>query len=77
MPVNAINQIKKWLGLVWIALALLAAWYGFFKLGIPKIMSGNQEDIVFGIIIVFIITPCSSLGLFFFGKYALQGEYDE
>ena len=77
MPAAAINQIKKWLGIVWIAMAFLAAWYGIFKIGIPKIMSGNQEDIVFGIIIMLVITPVSVLGLFFFGKYALQGEYDE
>ena len=77
MPSSSMNQIKKWLGIVWIAMAFMAAWYGIFKMGIPKIMSGNQEDIVFGIIIMLIITPVSALGLFFFGKYALQGEYDE
>jgi len=77
MPGPFMNQIKKWLGIVWIAMAFVAAWYGFFKMGIPKFMSGNQEDIVFGIIIMLIITPVSVLGLFFFGKYALQGEYDE
>lgn len=77
LPSVAMNQIKTWIGIVWIILAIVAAWYGIFKMGIPKIMSGNQEDIVFGIIIVLIITPVSVLGLFFFGKYALQGEYDE
>ncbi|HET7117490.1 MAG TPA: MFS transporter [Hanamia sp.] len=77
IPASIMNQIKKWLGIVWIALGLLAAWYGIFKMGIPKIISGNQEDIVFGIIIMLIITPVAALGLFFFGKYALQGEYDE
>ncbi|MGH2565583.1 MAG: DUF6814 family protein, partial [Ginsengibacter sp.] len=77
LPAAAINQIKKWLGIVWMLLGLLAVWYGIFKIGVPKIMSGKQEDIVFGIIIMFIITPVSAIGLFFFGKYALQGEYDE
>ena len=77
MSASFMNQLKKWLGIVWIAMAFLAAWYGIFKMGIPKIMSGNQEDIVFGIIIMLIITPVATLGLFFFGKYALQGEYDE
>jgi MFS family permease len=77
MPPGVINQIKKWFGIVWIAMGLLAAWYGIFKMGIPKIMSGQQEDIVFGSIIMLIITPCAAIGLFFFGKYALQGEYDE
>ncbi|MEO8567733.1 MAG: DUF6814 family protein [Ginsengibacter sp.] len=32
---------------------------------------------IFGIIILFIITPVASIGLMLFGKYALQGEYDE
>lgn len=70
------DQIKKWMGIVWIGLAFIAAWFGVFKMGIPKIMSGHQEDIVFGIIMLFIITPVVVLGLFIFGKYCLQGEYD-
>lgn len=77
IPASIMNQIKKSLGIVWIAMAFLAAWYGIFKMGVPKIISGNQEDIVFGIIIMLIITPVAALGLFFFGKYALLGEYDE
>ncbi|MEO6136673.1 MAG: MFS transporter [Ginsengibacter sp.] len=71
------NQLKRWLGIVWIALGLFSAWFGIFKMGIPKIMSGRQEDIVFGIIMMFIITPIVVLGLFLFGKYCLQGEYDD
>ena len=71
------NQLKRWLGIVWIALAIAAAWFGIFKMGIPKIMSGNQEDIVFGIIMMLIITPVAVVGLFLFGKYSLQGEYDD
>jgi MFS family permease len=70
------NQLKRWLGIVWIALGLGSAWFGIIKIGIPKIMSGRQEDIVFGIIIMFIITPIVVIGLFVFGKYCLQGEYD-
>lgn len=70
------NQLKKWMGIVWVALGLVAAWFGIFKMGIPKIMSGNQEDIVFGIIMMLIITPVAAIGLILFGKYSLQGEYD-
>jgi hypothetical protein len=40
-------------------------------------MSSNQEDIVFGIIMMLIITPIAVIGLFLFGKYCLQGEYDD
>ena len=38
------NQLKKWMGIVWIALGLVAAWFGIFKMGIPKIISGTQEE---------------------------------
>ena len=71
------NQLKRWLGIVWIALGLVAAWFGIFKMGMPKILSGNQEDVVFGIIMMIIITPVAAIGLILFGKYSLQGEYDE
>jgi MFS family permease len=71
------NQLKRWLGIVWIALGFFAAWFGIFKMGIPKIISGNQEDVVFGIIMMIIITPVAALGLTLFGKYSLQGEYGE
>jgi MFS family permease len=74
---SAINHLKRLMGIVWILLGLLAAWFGILKMGIPKIMSGKQDDIVFGIIMMLIITPIASVGLFFFGKYALQGEYDD
>ncbi len=40
-------------------------------------MSGNQEDVVFGIIMMIIITPVAAIGLILFGKYSLQGEYDD
>ena len=72
-----LNTIKRYAGIVWIVLGLAAAWLGIFKLGIPKLASGNRDDLIFGIIVLFIITPVASIGLFFFGKYALQGEYDD
>lgn len=72
-----INQLKRALGIVWILMGIVAAWFGIFKMGIPKIISGNQEDIVFGIIMTFIITPIAVIGFLLFGKYSLQGEYDD
>jgi len=71
------NAIKKLLGLVWIALALAAAYFCIFIFGYPKFISGKQEDLVFGIIILFILTPLIVLGLGTFGYYALTGEYDD
>ena len=70
------NAIRKILGVVWIALAIAIAYYGFTVLGYPKLTSGKQDDLVFGIIIVFILLPLVVIGLLIFGKYALQNEYD-
>jgi MFS family permease len=71
------NKVKRLMGNVWILLGLGAAYFGVFKLGIPKLTSGNQDDLIFGIIVMFFITPVASIGLFIFGKYALAGEYNE
>jgi hypothetical protein len=70
------NTLKKAFGIVWIILGLVIAYYGFSVLGLPKLTSGKQEDLVFGIIIVFILLPLIVGGLFIFGSYALAGEYD-
>lgn len=72
-----LNSIRKWLGILWIMLALVVVWYGFMQAGIPKILSGKQEDIVFGFIITVIITPVAACSLFFFGKYAVEGAYKQ
>lgn len=69
-------KIKRLLGIVWILLGLVAVYVGIFKLGIPKISSGKQDDMIFGIIVTAIITPLAATGLCLLGKYALQGEYD-
>lgn len=68
---------KKILGLVWILLSLLTAYFCIVEFGFPKLKTGQQEDLVFGLIIVFILTPIVSLGLGVFGYYALKGEYDK
>jgi hypothetical protein len=71
------NEMRKWLGIVWIFLALAAAYLGIFRLGIPKMNSGSEDDLIFGIILTFFISPVAAAGLFLFGKYSLQGEYDD
>lgn len=71
------NSLKRFLGIVWMALALAAAWFCIFEFGLPKLNSGKQEDLVFGIIILFILTPLIVLGLFTFGFYSTVGEYDD
>ena len=71
------NKIKRGLGIVWMLLGLVAAFFGILELGLPKIFSGKQDDLIFGIIMMVIITPITSGGLLLFGKYAWQGEYDD
>lgn len=71
------NLLKRFLGLIWLALALAAAYFCIFEFGYPKFVSGKQEDLVFGIIILFVLTPLIVLGLGTFGYFALTGEYDE
>jgi hypothetical protein len=39
-------------------------------------MSGKQDDLVFGIIILFVLTPLVVVGMGVFGYYSLMGEYD-
>jgi len=71
------NIIKKALGILWIVLAIAAAYFCIFEFGLPKFLSDQQEDLVFGIIILFILTPLIVLGLGTFGYFALIGEYDK
>ncbi|SCY10865.1 DUF6814 family protein [Flavobacterium caeni] len=70
------DTLKRLLGIVWIALALAAAYFCIFEFGLPKFKTDKQEDTVFGIIILFVLTPLIVLGLGVFGFYALKGEYD-
>ncbi len=70
------NSIRKILGLLWIGLSLAAAYFCIFVFGWPRLTSGKQEDLVFGIVILFVLTPIIVGGLFTFGRYALSGEYD-
>jgi len=72
-----LNVVKRSMGYVWILLSLVVAYFGLFQLGIPKFASGNTDDLIFAIIVIFFITPIISIGLFLFGKYAIAGEYDD
>lgn len=70
------NAIKKTLGIMWIGLAIATA-YGCFEVFGGKFATGKQDDLVFAIIIFFILMPLVCLGLGTFGWYALQNEYKE
>lgn len=69
--------IKRILGIVWLFLALASAYFCVFVFGLPKFDSGKQEDLVFGIIILFVLTPLIVIGLGVFGYFAIKGEYDK
>ncbi|GAA5090081.1 hypothetical protein GCM10023210_15720 [Chryseobacterium ginsengisoli] len=71
------NGLKKILGILWIAVAFVVGYFGITVLGIPKITSGKQEDLVFGIIILFVLMPIISGGMAIFGYYSLTGEYSD
>lgn len=71
------DSIKKILGIVWMIVAAAILYFGLTVLGIPKLTSGKQEDLVFGIIIVFVLLPIVVGGMGMFGWYALQGEYSD
>ena len=74
---NTMNQLKRFFGIAWILLAIAAAYFCIFEFGLPKILSDKQEDLVFGIIILFVLTPLIVIGLGTFGFYALKGEYSK
>lgn len=71
------NTLRRYLGVVWLALAALCGYFGLMDFGLPKLASGKTDDLVFGIIILFVLLPIIVGGLVRFGLYALQGEYDE
>lgn len=71
------KQLRRVLGMIWIGLAVAAAYFCIFTFGLPKIFSDKQDDVVFGIIILFILTPLIVCGMATFGYYALMGEYDK
>ncbi|GAA4420168.1 hypothetical protein GCM10023187_55200 [Nibrella viscosa] len=69
------NTIKKYLGIVWIALGLYVGYAGMID-SIEKIGSGKLEDQVFGYVVLLVLVPIIVGGLVLFGKYALQGEFN-
>lgn len=61
------DAIKKILGIVWLILAAVIAYYGIGEFGMMKVMSDKQEDQVFGIIIIGVLMPIVVGGLAVFG----------
>ena len=72
------NRIKRMLGIVWLFLAMACAYFGITDFGWPKIAHAKgNDDLVFGIIILFVLMPIIVGGLLKFGLYAFKGDYDE
>jgi hypothetical protein len=69
------NKIKKYAGFIWILIGLTSGYFNVVVMGIPKMQSGKQEDLVFGLINLFILTPIIVGGLLTFGYYAIKDEY--
>jgi hypothetical protein len=73
------NQVRRVLSAVWMALGAFAGYFSMTTIGVPKFISGlagNTSDLVFGIIVVFILTPLIVGALCTFAYYSLKGEYD-
>lgn len=71
------NLIKKLSGILWITIGIVVGYFNIVIMGLPKLQSGKQEDLVFAIINLFILTPIITGGLIIFGYYALNGEYSD
>ena len=71
------NTIKKLSGIVWIMIGLAVGYFNIIIMGIPKFQTGKQEDLVFGIVNIFVLTPIIVGGLLIFGYYAFKGEYSQ
>lgn len=71
------NTLKKFLGILWIALGLLAGYYLLINQAIPKFQSDKSEDLIPAIIYTFVLAPIIVGGLSVFGYYALTNEYED
>lgn len=71
------NSIKKYSGVLWIVIALVVGYFNVAVMGIPKFQSGKQEDLVFGIVNMFVLTPIIVGGLIMFGFYSIKGDYSD
>jgi hypothetical protein len=69
------QTLKRFLGIVWIALALAAGWYLLVNQALPKFQSAQPEDKIPALIYSCILMPLITGGLGLFGYYALKGEY--
>ena len=69
------NQIKKWLGIVWIVLGPIAIYY-LIKTASGEITKDHSTNTIIQWSVFVIIFLPIAIGMVIFGYYALKGEYD-
>ena len=72
------QKLKKYLGYFWILLALFIGYFAIVIFGGPKVIHPKgMDDLVFGYIILCILTPIVIGGLVLLGWYAIKEEYND
>lgn len=70
------NTVRKYMGIIWMLIAVVAGYYLIVNQALPKFRSAHSEDLIPAIIYTFILTPIIVGGLGLFGYYAFQNEYE-
>jgi predicted Na+-dependent transporter len=70
------NQIKRWLGILWILLGPLAIYY-LIKTAAAEIRQRPVLDTKIQWSVFVIVFIPIAIGIVIFGWYALKGEYDK
>jgi len=69
------NQLKKWLGIVWMLLGPVAIYY-LIKTAAEEITKNPVANTIIQWAVFVIIFIPIAIGLIIFGYYAFKGEYD-
>lgn len=70
------NQLKKWLGIVWMIIGPLTVFY-LCKTAIAEIARKPVIDTKIQWAVFVIVFIPIAIGIMIFGYYAFKGEYDE
>jgi hypothetical protein len=70
------NQLKKWLGIVWIILGPVTIYY-LCKTAIAEVARKPVIDTKIQWAVFVIVFVPIAIGIMIFGYYAYKGEYDE
>jgi hypothetical protein len=70
------NKLKKFLGIIWIGLGILAVYYLFVNQAIGMWKAGGEKFIP-AAIYTFVLCPMIAGALGTFGLYCLQDEFEE